>query len=195
MLAEDHFQNLLQWGLQCVCNMSGYKCVGSSSSPELWPDFMQEASNSCVWHLNDCPQNDCNRGLQGLWPDHLAQVMYRFKLGKGLVILLAIKLCIKHCRSSHATKFAQWGYLCVRILCSWHRKLTNSAGSCDAACALWTSQQAMMCPQVTSSFNAMIITAYCKYTRLHLGYKTGITQVQATCLEVNFRVGPNAWAM
>jgi len=41
----------------------------------------------------------------------------------------------------------------------------------------------------------MIITAYCKYTRLNLGYKTGIAQVQATCLEVNFRVGPNASAM
>lgn len=33
--------------------MSGYKHVGSSSSPELWPDFMQEASNSSVWQFND----------------------------------------------------------------------------------------------------------------------------------------------
>jgi len=32
--------------------MSGYKYVGSSSSPELWPYFMQEASNSSVWQLN-----------------------------------------------------------------------------------------------------------------------------------------------
>jgi hypothetical protein len=29
------FPESAQWGLQCVCNMSGYKCVGSSSSPEL----------------------------------------------------------------------------------------------------------------------------------------------------------------
>lgn len=33
--------------------MSDYTCADSSSNPELWPDFMQEASNSSVWQLND----------------------------------------------------------------------------------------------------------------------------------------------
>jgi hypothetical protein len=39
-------------GVTMCLYMSGYKYVGSSSSPELWPDFMQEASNSSVWQLN-----------------------------------------------------------------------------------------------------------------------------------------------
>jgi len=68
---------------------------------------MQEASNSSVWQLSDFQEAPRMIAIK-VWPDHLAQVTYRFKLGKGLVIIvLAIKLCIKHCGSSHATKFAQ----------------------------------------------------------------------------------------
>lgn len=39
-------------GVTMCLYMLGYKYVGSSNSPELWPDFMQEAYNSYVWQFN-----------------------------------------------------------------------------------------------------------------------------------------------
>jgi hypothetical protein len=52
MLALDHFQNLLQLGFQCVCNMSGYKCVGSSAVQNCDLILCKKHPN-LVWQLSD----------------------------------------------------------------------------------------------------------------------------------------------